>query len=1769
MSRSLITKFFYTLITFSLVIGTQTGRAEDTEIYFSSGGGTDENTIRPNVLFILDTSGSMDNELSGDPDDRSRIAVLRSTMSEIISNIQNVNLGLMRFTYNDGGPVLFPITFIDETLDNVVGANLEDAVDATFDYSRVASEDAVEDVLTGSATVGTVTTNNTSGFEISRIAAVPPTSPGSSSGFEELRLPNNNSDAEEDTDDSTNNMSGSSFGLQSSVLKVDPDNMVGLRYTMTPGTIPMCSDIKSNTNLRLRVYDDDSGSQEIKVWGQDSDSTAVFTETHQGLSSRPDTTAMVIWDPPAFNDNNFWTNLDTGHYETSTRLEDVIEEIVNRGCSAIGANDGTWDESSIVIFMEQNAGSNDRDFYSRNESNWRAPRLQIDWEKPGATTIAGTPAEQSLIAVRFEDIDLPQGADVTSAKLNFHPSVDASSGTPTWRIYAEDVDNSASLAATTNNLSTRFTNKTSAYAEWSVPAWTEDEIISTTNTNTSQTLEDVLEELVGRTNWCGGNDITLLIQSQGDGNLRYADSLETESDAFELEFSYSSSASDGCFEATDSKQAEVSQDDAQQDGTNANADINEASIPIASQTSGFRFSDIDVPKNATIISANIEFTSIVATTASTDVTITGELPSDGDADEFAYEIDNITDRLSGDTAGVTWSLPTTLSAEDTFTTPTDFKNVVQAVVNNANWVSGNAMSFLFSPATTGTHAVYARDGDANKAAKLTVTYQSSGAVVTKTARDRMIELVEGLPSSDHTPILDTLYEAAQYWRGDHIVFGKDRWGDNDSALSHPGSYCSKDGSSFDCNGATIDSDTNEFGVDYEGSCDPTDISDWESNDCDNTYIKGSPKYISPITTESTCQNNYQIFLTDGETYDTDADQQGEITSEYGLSCRSNNSNFKTDSDSALTYTANPNDHVEKCAVDLVEYLATQDIIDDTIIDNDQHVRTSTVAFDLSDAQYMKDLANIGNGEFYEATSATDLTNIFESFLEDVRSEPTSFVAPSLATNAFNRLLSRDEVYFGLFTPEFDERWLGNVKKYRICVDTDDFGGCTLGAIYDDDDNLAIDATTNRFDDNARSVWTASGTDDGVETTKGGAGAEVTDYSGSDGVTIYTEIGGNSTSGTQIASGTSLNTAGYVYSESSTSSDDWAANALKAMRARICNPPPPTPVSLAHADAADCEDRMKWLLGKRIVGEPDSDISSNQRWSNNDVLHSSPIVITYGGADTSTPADGTIDVFYDKLVFGTNDGALHMINGIDGSENWRFIPNELMQQQRDMFDDATGDHLYGLDVTPVIRTIDNDGDGILETADSDKAIVYQAMRRGGNVIYALDVSGTMTSATSSITPKFLWSITGGSAGFERLADTWSRPELATISTSTGTKEVLIFGGGYDDNLDNADEFGVTASSGQDNNGNAIYIVDADDGDLILSIAGENVGASACVSNCPNIKVSNMRYSIPSRITVLDSDGDGIDDRLYVGDTAGQVWRVDLGNDILATGGITAAGTCEADASCSKTIVGRLASIANATGTITTASTVEANRRRFYEPPSVVQVADTDFGAGVNAGNFDYILIGSGYRAHPLNEGVDDRFYAFRDKAINGMIAASGSNLAQDYPKTLSAPISHSATDELIDITTTTLEAVETVGVVNVDAALGWYFDFNISNTSGGTVVDPGEKVLSAPITIAGTVFFTTYLPTESSDSDVCTGAQIGSGRAYNFDIITTKAVKDWDGTGNDVTGRVTTLGGGIPSDVVPVFTEEGVVGIVGIEGGATQLGTLSGLPRFKTYWYEES
>jgi type IV pilus assembly protein PilY1 len=228
----------------------------------------------------------------------------------------------------------------------------------------------------------------------------------------------------------------------------------------------------------------------------------------------------------------------------------------------------------------------------------------------------------------------------------------------------------------------------------------------------------------------------------------------------------------------------------------------------------------------------------------------------------------------------------------------------------------------------------------------------------------------------------------------------------------------------------------------------------------------------------------------------------------------------------------------------------------------------------------------------------------------------------------------------------------------------------------------------------------------------------------------------------------------------------------------------------------------------------------------------------------------------------------------------------------VFDNRQDSHMYGMDSTPTGWMCDG-GDGIISpnrdlTAGdgtcgdgNDFVRVITSTRRGGGsngFIYALDISpdGAAVTTKTKIDPVFMWRIAGGNTrGFSRLGQTWSQPRIATImvnSTKQGSrqglypKDVLIFGGGYDIKLDDPTKFSTGDNDGNDYLGNAIYIVDPMDGEIILSISGVGSGA--------DIEVKDMHFSIPSRIQLLDSNIDGLTDRLYVGDLGGQVWRVDL-------------------------------------------------------------------------------------------------------------------------------------------------------------------------------------------------------------------------------------------------------------------------------------------------------
>jgi type IV pilus assembly protein PilY1 len=1632
MSKSSWKNCLHLVCVFALVLLSSTAAADDTEIYFTNAGSVNA-AVRPNVLLILDSSGSM-HDIVPNTGGKSRMQVMKQAMNKILDGMEDVNVGLMRFTYNSGGPVLFPISYIDGPAADVVS----EPQDTNPSYSYTigsGSDDAQEDVATSAVDVGSQT------LDISQVLI--------QSGTDSIQVASPYDDAY-DCGTATTALNDYLYTLNSCSLTS------GVRF---PGVaVPQGATINS-AQLSLTPSDTSTGGS-AEVAGEDIDNAPQFQDGGSILdvSTRPKTSSTVTW--------NFAS--------TSPETQDVtpiVQQIVNRT---------GWTAGSALALILYN-GTLQRQFYSYDKatSSTQLPTLNVDW----STTSGGIPQDQ-LVGLRFPSVDIPQGATVTSAKLVLTPTSDQTGASgEQWVVNAVNQDNTATFVNINGNISSRPT--TTASVNWNVPDTTTDVPVN------SPDLTSVVQEVVNRSGWCGGNAMAFVISSGSKALTRYFYSYEGKASvAPTLEVSYDATSPSGCYRKTETAQVNANYDDAEEDSgymhpTNTLLNLGGGKV-------GVRFNNIDVPQGATILSANLSFDSWhTSTKGNPIISINGE--NVDNAATFSASPNDISNRTLT-AATVNWSMPQFSTGGTWYDTP-DVSTLVQEIVNRSGWASGNAMSFILG---TGPHrrVAEAHDDVSNKAPRLTITYESTvGATSYKTVRERLKELVNQMPTRDWTPIVETLYEASHYWRGESVKYGLTRDNNHYARISHPGSYCDASGN---CNGADTASYP-PYGVDNPSGCDPTTNPDsWK---CRGQQIEGTPKYISPFSSTLTCQSNYQVLLTDGEANSNSDNNIDAIKSEYlgGSDCQ------KTKSDgSSIT-------HGEMCGIDLVKFMHDND--QSSTLSNKQDVSTYTIGFNTSGlteaTQYLKDMADAGTGQFYEASTAGDLVSVFNKILNQVKDDPTSFVSPSLATNAFNRLLSRDEIYFGLFTPSLNHAWPGNVKKYNICTDTTT--GCTLGEILDANGNPAIDTSTDKFKLTAQSIWSSS--IDGRATVKGGVGAEMTDYTKR---VIYTDITPGAPT-TPPASGTSLAFAdnpGYQIDINT-----WDDSNLSDVRNEVC-PTPSTTVG------SDCENRMLWLLGKSINTQT-SDASATTRWTVNDVLHSSPAVITYGGSDSNS--DGVIDTYFDRLVVGTNDGGLRFINATTGKEEWEFMPQETMTQQHTLYDNAEGDHLYGLDDTPTLDVNDVNGDGFIDPSDGDYVHVIIGMRRGGSDYYALDLTpgSKLTDNTTAITPKFLWKISPSTTGFSRMGQTWSKPRMATIQTTSGYMKVLVFGGGYDPNLDNG--FGTAATSNQDNLGNALYIVNPADGSLILSISGTGSGA--------NIIAPNMHYSIPSRITIMDSDGDGVDDRLYFGDTGGQMWRVDLHGDIKLSGsGVQ--GT---------TVVGRLASISTAGGS------PPVDERRIFEPPAVVQVKDSTY-SNAAGGEYDYVMVGTGNRAHPLNTDVHDRFYAFRDPFITAMPDTDSNNLADSgYPQT-GGPITNA---DMVDVTTSILDTSNTT-----KSSMGWYYDFNESGTTG-------EKVLSAPTAIAGAVFYTTYLPGVSNSADLCS-ANIGSGRAYDINFLTSKAALDWNENGSldNIADRSKALGGGIPSDVVPVFTKEGVVGIVGVEGGASQLGALTGLPRYRTYWYEE-
>ena len=856
-------------------------------------------------------------------------------------------------------------------------------------------------------------------------------------------------------------------------------------------------------------------------------------------------------------------------------------------------------------------------------------------------------------------------------------------------------------------------------------------------------------------------------------------------------------------------------------------------------------------------------------------------------------------------------------------------------------------------------------------------------------------------------------------------------------------------------------------------------------------------YTSPIV--DGCQRNVLIYISNGPPNDNNSSLKASELLLKGL--------LGKDPD---TIALSPSGQQGNWGDEFTRYMASADV--NPSIPGDQHVITYTIEIDPDGAgqgpattALYKSMAKNGGGKYFAVNggNAGDIAATLNQILDEVQAVNSVFASSTLPVSVNVRGTHLNQVYIGVFRPDAlkSPKWFGNLKMYTLGLDTS-----TDSLFLADANNApAENPLTGFVTPSAKSYWTEPSTFWSYRPTNlNGAGGDSDSPDGElvekGGVAQQLRIDYATSQSARKLYTCTASAGGYC-----ASGDDLSLTPFDSANSDI------TVADLGAADATERANVINWTRGADHFDENADLSTSDIRASvHGDVLHSRPAVVNFGRNGAADEND--VIAFY-----GSNDGVFRAIKGgmasDGGTELWGFIPREFFGKLKRLRDDApiissSNKKPYFIDGSIAVYQEDLNGDGALVKADGDKVYLYLAMRRGGRLLYALDVSDPEN-------PAMLWRRDSSSTGFAELGETWSAPTVANVPGYANP--VLIMGAGYDAAVEDVNPCLITASNAAGvtwtsggtvtyslgtcsvsggastttarSMGRGVMIVDAVTGNLLWQAGKSPSGASY------NLAVSGMDYSISSDISVIDANRDGIKDTGYVGDNGGNVWRLNFGDPNPANWKVV-----------------KIAAV----GAHTT-----VDRRKFQYPPDVVFSQDA-------AGKFTAVLIGSGDREHPFDATVTDRFYLFKDRG-----AAAPTPIADTDP-------------------------FDATGAVGANS-----YGYKIT-------LAPGEKSVSSAVTVSGITYFNTNQPSDTAAVGSC-GSNLGIARQYSINYQDASA-SNTTVAGTQVTARATVYPGGgyLPSPVPVVVSLNGKNYVGVVSGTSVQTPPKPALDvRTRTFWFLNS
>ena len=234
-----------------------------------------------------------------------------------------------------------------------------------------------------------------------------------------------------------------------------------------------------------------------------------------------------------------------------------------------------------------------------------------------------------------------------------------------------------------------------------------------------------------------------------------------------------------------------------------------------------------------------------------------------------------------------------------------------------------------------------------------------------------------------------------------------------------------------------------------------------------------------------------------------------------------------------------------------------------------------------------------------------------------------------------------------------------------------------------------------------------------------------------------------------------------------------------------------------------------------------------------------------------------------VYVAANDGMLHAFNAISGEEAWAFIPTMTMPNMFELASMNYGNsHKFMLDGTPVVD--------YAYINSAWKTILVGGLAGAGAGYYALDI-------TDPSAPKGLWEFTKKTTSCAATtADAVGQTSDCDLGYSFGNPVITKLVNGTWVVLVTSGYNNTTPGDGK----GYLYVLNAETGAIINKI-GTGVGSNSAITGvCPTAPCPSGLGKIAAWVD--NPDVNNTTKRVYGGDLFGNLWRFDINNNLGADG-----------------------------------------------------------------------------------------------------------------------------------------------------------------------------------------------------------------------------------------------------------------------------------------------